>query len=373
VPRNNLHESLRNHLERQVGDGLFPGVAWSVGDASRAGSEGCAGWAVLAPDREPVGLDTLFDLASLTKPLATAFLAVLLEERGELDLNGPLQDWLPAATGSAYAGVTLLDLGSHAAGLPAWEPLWAGAGSVNAYVDLIVGLPQAAPAERPLYSDLGYILLGAVLEAVTGKPLDRLFLDEIAQPLGLGDIGFPGVAGSVDCPSGLTRERLAVAAATEIGNRFERTLAGAQGEGAELRTALIRGEVHDGNSWAAGGVTGHAGLFGTVQAVVAVCREILGPTGSVLQAAGRRRLLEPVAADRSFGMVLSRGSTAAADLLPERSVGHTGFTGTSLWLDPGRSRYWVLLTNRVHPKVGATDFQPVRRAFHRLSLEAARE
>jgi CubicO group peptidase (beta-lactamase class C family) len=369
VLRNNLHHQLRNHLESQVGAGLFPGVVWSVGSASQTWSEGFAGWAVCDPKREPVGPNTLFDLASLTKPLATAMLAAMMEERGELDLNGSLQDWVPAAAGSAYAGVTLLDLGSHAAGLPAWEPLWAGTRSVAAYVERILGLQPAPTVTRPLYSDLGYILLGAVLEAAAGKPLDHLFYDEVVCPLGLSDIGFPGVGCEDNRSPAMSRDRLAVAAATEIGNRFERNLAGKKGDGAELRTGLIRGEVHDGNSWGVGGVTGHAGLFGSLKAVVALCREILVPTGSVLGAAGRKRLLEPVAGHRSFGMVLAPGSTAAAGILPESSAGHTGFTGTSLWLDPDNSRYWVLLTNRVHPDVGAADFQPVRRDFHRLSLE----
>ncbi len=368
MSRSGIDGPVREFLHRQAKSGAFSGASWSVGNREGAISEGAVGVTATGSRGESVRPDTLFDLASLTKPLATALPAAILEERGLLDLEAPIVEFLPAAGRTDYADATLLDLGTHSAGLPAWKPLWAGERTLESYVTRILSFPPANRRGEVLYSDLGFILLGAVLEEVAGKKLDRLFLDEIAEPLDLTGIGFPGVAGSGDRPAGIDKKRLDSAAATEVGNRYERDLAGEAGRKAELRDGLIQGEVHDGNAWAVGGVTGHAGLFGSAPDSAAICRELLAPGGGIFGEGPVDRLLKPRIGGRSFGLRTAPDCSSPAGVLPEPALGHTGFTGTAFWIDPGSSRYWVLLTNRVHPKVEATGFQEVRRQFLRRAV-----
>jgi CubicO group peptidase (beta-lactamase class C family) len=208
------------------------------------------------------------------------------------------------------------------------------------------------------YSDPGYIVLGAVLERATGQTLDELFRQRIAVPLGLARTGFA-----------TPREAFEDAAATETGNEYERELAGAEGAGHRFRETIPRGQVHDGNAHALSGIAGHAGLFGTAGEVAAVGREILTPRILPLDPGSRGRLLRPggEAGDRTVGFLAAAGAGAARGILPDRAVGHVGFTGTSIWLDPERERVLVLLTNRVHPRVPEADFRWVRRGFHRLA------
>jgi CubicO group peptidase (beta-lactamase class C family) len=334
-----------------------PGAAWCIGEDGRDLIRGFSGSAAVEPDREPLGPETVFDLASLTKPLVTALAAVLLEEDGLLDLEAPLADHLPESGGSPYARATLLDLGAHQAGLPAWEPLYALEEDGGSFPSRVLSLPPGVRQGETLYSDLGYILLGHVLETATGTSLDRLFARRVAMPAGLDSLVFPGRAG--------IGHR---AAATERGNLFERELAGERAAGYPFREGMIRGQVHDGNAWAMGGVAGHAGLFGCLDDVAGLAREILAPDRLELSGRARRRLMEPVGhGGRTFGFQLAASSSATASILPDKAPGHAGFTGTSLWLDPDSLRYWLLLTNRVHPVAGPTGFQEVRREFHRLS------
>ncbi|MBD3867091.1 MAG: beta-lactamase family protein [Acidobacteria bacterium] len=351
--------SLQQYMDGRTAIDDPPGAAWCAGLVGTDPVPGYSGSAAAEPDREPLQPATVFDLASLTKPLATAVVAVILEQDGLLDLESPLAELLPESRGSRYCDATLLDLGAHQAGLPAWAPIYAMEENGSHFPYRILALPPGAEPGRTLYSDLGYILLGHVLEVVTGKSLDRLFAQRVAGPLGLDTMIFPG-------RTGIGRQ----AAATERGNRFERDLAGERAAGYSFREGMIRGQVHDGNAWAMGGVAGHAGLFGSLDDVIALACEILAPARLELKSRARRRLLEPVKqGGRTFGFQPAALSSAASSILPDTAPGHTGFTGTSLWLHPETGRYWVLLTNRVHPVAGAAGFQAVRREFHRLSAD----
>jgi CubicO group peptidase (beta-lactamase class C family) len=202
-------------------------------------------------------------------------------------------------------------------------------------------------------------LLGVVLERMMRRRLDELFDERIARPVGLLRTGF--AAGGREFPD---------AAATEQGNHYERALAGQSGAGHRWRDAIPRGEVHDANAHGLGGVAGHAGLFGTAEEVVRLGNEILRPNVLPIDARARERLLRvaPPGDGRTVGMVTAAWSSAGRGILPDDAPGHTGFTGTSLWLDPAADRCYVLLTNRVHPRVPARDFQWVRRGFHRLAV-----
>lgn len=342
----------------------MPGATWWVEGPAGPLSRGAVGSAVLEPQAEPVAESTPFDLASLTKPLCTAVLLLLCRQDGLLDLDEPVGSYLDALRGSRYGGASLRLLAHHAAGFPAWRPLYLSASSLEQYLERIAATPPAVPPGRTLYSDLGYIALGAVLQEVAGRPLERLFAERIAAPLGLKRTGFPAP------PS-----RFADAAATERGNEFERALAGEEGRDHGWPSQILRGMPHDGNARALGGAAGHAGLFGPVAEVAAIARELLRPGALPLTAESRRQLLEaaPGGAGRTVGLVAAAQARAARGVLPDGAPGHTGFTGTSLWLDPSRGAFHVLLANRVHPTVPERGFDFVRRGFHRLAAALARE
>ncbi len=350
---------IRSFLAKRIAKGRMPGAVWWIEGPGGPADHGAVGRSAVEPSVAPLTEETPYDLASLTKPLCTALLLVLLEQERSLDLSSPAGYFLDELHGSAAGEASLLSLACHAAALPAWKPLYLHSFTLEGYLARIAEEPLACRPGGVLYSDLGYIVLGAVLERVTGMPLDRLFEERIAGPLGLERVGFAVGA-----------DRFADAAAAELGNEYEREMAGDAGKDFSWRSSVIRGEPHDGNAWALGGVAGHAGLFGTVAGVLAIAREMLRPGPLALGPAARGRLLAPApgSKDRTVGFVTAGGSSAARGLLPAEAPGHTGFTGTSLWLDPNGGRIFVLLTNRVHPTVPRRDFQSVRRGFHRLAM-----
>lgn len=356
-------DPLRRFLAARIAEGRMPAATWWVGEHGRPVSLGAVGSAVVGRPAEPVEENTPFDLASLTKALATATLLVLTEQDGQLDLEAPLDSVLVEAEGSPLGARSLLSLATHTAGLAPWAPLFLRASDGEAYVAEILKQPPAGPAGRTLYSDLGYILLGVALERVTGRGIDALFDERIARPVGCARTGF--ATGGREFPD---------AAATERGNVYERALAGKAGEGHPWRDAIPRGEVHDANAHGLGGAAGHAGLFGTAADVARLAGEILRPSVLPFDARARARLLRvaPPGDGRTVGMVTAACSAAGRGILPDDSPGHTGFTGTSLWLDVAAERCYVLLTNRVHPRVPERDFQWVRRGFHRLAVRRLR-
>lgn len=344
-------------LSRAIAAGRAPSAAWWVGGPDGVCSSGALGDAVVEPSRVATSAATPYDLASLTKPLCTALLLVLLEGEGRFDLDEPAEQRLPELRGSLAGRASLRELATHRSRLPAWRPLHVAVSDRAGYLQRVAAERAAAPAGATLYSDLGYIVLGVALERIAGIPLPRLFAERIAKPLGLLRLGFAADA-----------QTFADAAATERGNAFERELARGLGSADRFRATVPRGEVHDGNAHGLGGAAGHAGLFGCVDEVAALACEILRPRRIGLEPRSRALLLEVVApSERTLGFVPASAAAAARGLLPAHAPGHTGFTGTSLWLDPSVSRAYVLLTNRVHPVVPAAGFDPLRRLFHRLA------
>jgi CubicO group peptidase (beta-lactamase class C family) len=255
--------------------------------------------------------------------------------------------------------------------------------AVSEILRRVIALPAEAPCgARVLYSDPGYVLLGEVLRTVSGgKGIAELFAERIAAPLGLQSIGFR--------PATMLRD-LDRIAPTEDGNRHEAELAARLAQSsddsareqarmsgpdpARFRTGLIRGEVHDGNAHALGGAAGHAGLFGNAADVARLARQFLegdhrprlfgAQTLSLFRQSGTPGLEEA----RSVGWKLARaGCREAEGVLSPDSFGHTGFTGTSLYIDPVSGRSYVLLTNRVHPRVRPIDMNGLRRRFHEIA------
>lgn len=354
--------SIRAFLEEGVAAGVTPGAVALV---ERAGETLClvaVGDAQRVPTREPLGVDTPFDLASLTKPLATAALALLLERRVGLPPDLPARALVPELGALDFGELTLERLLRHESGLAAWHPLYASADDVGGYVRVIRSLPLASrPGTAVLYSDLGYIVAGEMLSRAAGAGIGELFHEILAAPLGLGACFRPAPP--------LARR----AAATEVGQEYERALAGEAAAGYRgFRCGTIRGEVHDHNAWVAGGALGSAGLFGTARDLQRLGQELLGEGSGAFpaQVVARLRRPGPLAGleSRSEGFALNTGGSGSCGAaLDEDAFGHTGFTGTSIWIEPRRRGIYVLLTNRVHPKVQAVDMPSFRREFHRLA------
>ena len=356
--------AIERFLADRIAAGFFPGASYLVAAGDRVLAEGALGRAVVEPREIAARPETLYDLASLSKPLSTGLLAVLLQRDGLLSLEDPLARQLPRwHTSDERDGVTLMDLLTHRSGLPDWRPLYLHAHDREGRVDWLRRVPLAyAPRTDVIYSCLGYILAGFALEAAGGGTLEQLFEERIARPLGVSDLLYR--------PSESQRPRTA---ATEKGNRRERTLAGEQGAGYNgWRTGFIWGEVHDTNARTLGGVAGNAGLFGTARAVHALAASLLDTARGLLRPEERlllRRSATPgLAEERAVGFqVASTRGASAGSALPPMSFGHTGFTGTSLWIDPEAERTYILLTNRVHPRYRPLDMHSVRREFHAIA------
>lgn len=385
----NSSEIISGYLRSEITRGSFPGAQYLIGEHGRVLAEGALGLAVAEPERISATLETIYDLASLTKPLVTSLLAVLLAERGLLDLKAPLARWLDEFAGTDKRDITLTQLLTHTSGLPNWRPLYLEAGT-RAEVPATIARTPLDPRPRGFtevtYSDLNYILMGFVLERLTGEALDRLAEREIFEPLALKRTMFN--------PS---PELLREIAATEHGQEFEfanaisetttsrlgNEVTGRAGEpnrpGARShaehgwRSNVIWGEVHDGNAHFMSGVAGHAGLFSTSREVFRIANQFL--EGSALLSTSslqlfRDNLTKGRNTARSIGWILAEtpDCSAGAALAPV-GIGHNGFTGTSVWMDPRDRRVFILLTNRVHPRVGAIDMREIRRRFNTLAVE----
>jgi CubicO group peptidase (beta-lactamase class C family) len=340
-------DTLRGFLLREIEGGAFPGGSALVGSSDEVLEEAAEGAAVVDPSREQLAESTLFDLASLTKPLCTA---ALFASAAGFELSDAPGRFFPAWKKTRYDGITLAHLLTHTSGLSAWFPLYARGEGAAAYRRTLGELePEAAPGARVIYSDLNFLLLGEIAETILSGPLDAAFAGLVAGPAGSGARFLP--------------TRAEETAATERGDATERAMTANLGLSyARFRAGVVRGEVHDGNAFRRGGVAGNAGLFGTARDVWALARPWLeGPRRDL--ARDRTPLL---AEARGLGWQGARGAGSAVDAMPRSCFGHTGFTGTSLWLDPDRDRIYVLLTNRVHPEVRAEDFNAVRRRFHDL-------
>ncbi|MEW6749514.1 MAG: serine hydrolase domain-containing protein [Candidatus Latescibacterota bacterium] len=332
-----------------------------------AGHEGCQayslalGRAALVPCSQPMLPGTLFDLASLTKVLATTTLAMQLVEQGGLDLDRSLEGHLPGRYGPGLASVTPRLLLAHAAGLPAHVPLHQGrpAEPADPEVERRQALERVrrlalawAPGRQCQYSDLGMIVLGDLLEGLAGDRLDRLFETLVAVPLGLPDTFF------VHLDQPLPRARRAASA-------FAPT------EECPWRGRLVRGQVHDENAYLLRGVAGHAGLFSAaadLQRLVTVLLACWHGESPFLSAGTlglfTRREEGVPGSSRALGWDTPSPGASCGTLFGERAFGHTGFTGTSIWIQPECRRYVILLTNRIHPTRQDRGFLGARPALH---------
>jgi beta-glucosidase-like glycosyl hydrolase/CubicO group peptidase (beta-lactamase class C family) len=346
-------------MERAVADAAFPGGVLAVGYRGQLAAR-AFGKLSYEKGAAPVGPDTIYDLASLTKVVVTTTLAARLTESpngGTLQLDAPIERYLPEwASGPQpewRKQVTVRHLLTHTSGLPPHRDYFLTSKNKRQLLEKIFAEPlESQPGTKEAYSDLGIILLGEIIERLTGKSLDELARTEIFRPLGMTETMF--------LPPKKLLPRIAP---TEDDTRY--------------RKRLIRGEVHDENAYALGGVAGHAGLFGTASDLAAFCQMLLN--GGIY--AHHRLLRRSTVAEfttpqriadntRTLGWAVPTENSSSGHYFSPHSFGHTGFTGTSIWIDPDKQLFVILLTNRVHPARENQKIQQVRPAIHDAVVEA---
>ena len=319
-------------VKTAIEEAVAPGAAIAVGRNGRIAymkGYGYIDWN--QPGSPVVDTNTLYDLASLTKVIATTTLAMILEEGGQLDLNRTVASYLPEFNSPEKAQITVKQILTHSGGLEAGANIYATARGRDQYLYQINARPlEYTPGTSMVYSDWDMIILQLVMERITGKTLDVLASEKIFKPLGMIDTQFQ--------PSISLRPRIAP---TQVD---------------DARGGLLWGNVHDENAWAMGGVAGHAGLFSTAKDLALFSMMILNGGEGV----NGVRIVKPATiarwtarqgkeSTRALGWDSPEGGSSAGQFFSPWSFGHTGFTGTSIWIDPEKDLFVVVLTNRVNP------------------------
>jgi CubicO group peptidase (beta-lactamase class C family) len=365
-------EPVRRLCQDAVANDVVPGFVVLVASGGRVQFHEAFGWRQLVPRQLPAFPDTVYDIASVTKAVVTSVLAMKEVERGALSLDEAVRRRVPELDGEGREGVTVRHLLSHSAGLPAYRPFWRQVGAAES-ARWAISLAAArepleyGPGTMSIYSDLGFIVLGWLLERASELRLDALAARDIFRPLALDAAAFVNLA-DPDARARLLAER-SVAATQQSQDRGH----------------LVLGEVDDQNAYFMGGISGHAGLFADATAVSTIAGALVAAwKGDAPAAAGGVPLVARDVVREFWSPARVPGSTwrlgwdgpAAHDSqagrrLSRAAVGHLGFTGCSLWIDPERETWIVLLANRVHPAVRNPDpFRAFRPALHDAALEA---
>lgn len=331
----NMSEERLQQAYRVIEDALknkaFPGAVCLIARYGKVVGFKAFGDMQIIPEKVIMKKNTFFDLASLTKPVVTATSIMILLESGLIRLEDKVSYFIPYFSGGAKDDVTIKHLLTHTSGLPDWQPFYKKYQGYENILNAVINTSLVSkPGEVYLYSDLGYILLGEIVNIISGKTLDVFAEQNIFIPLGMKSTFFnPGAELQSDC------------AATELDDE---------------RGGVVKGVVHDENAFAMGGVAGHAGLFSTAWDLAIFAQMMLN--GGYY---GNLRILSPATVNEmtknqisgigneGFGWFTKGNGTSAGDLLSNKAYGHTGFTGASIWIDPQYQLITILLTNRVHP------------------------
>jgi CubicO group peptidase (beta-lactamase class C family) len=339
-----LVPTLDKIVKTALEEAVAPGVAIAVGrNGHIAYMKGYGSIDWNKPGSPAVDTNTLYDLASLTKVIATTTVAMILEEGGQLDLNRTVSSYLPEFNSPEKAQITVKQILTHSGGLEAGANIFATARGREQYLYQINARPlEYTPGTNMIYSDWDMIILQLVMERITGKTLDVLAAEKIFKPLGMTDTQFQ--------PSVSLRPRIAPTQTDDA------------------RGGLLWGTVHDENAWAMGGVAGHAGLFSTARDLALFSMMILNGGEGV----NGVRIVKPATiarwtsrqgkeSSRTLGWDSPEGGSSAGQFFSPWSFGHTGFTGTSIWIDPEKDLFVVVLTNRVNPTRSNTRHVQLRR------------
>jgi CubicO group peptidase (beta-lactamase class C family) len=348
-------EAARRVLAEAIAARTFPGCAFGVLAGGQIQLVGGAGRFTYQDEAPAVTAETVYDVASLTKVVATTAAAMLLLERGKMDLETPLGNLLPDFVAGRDEGdparrLKLRHLLAHNSGLPGYVAFFRTSSTPEALMQACFALAlEAEPEMRAEYSDPGFILLGRALEVLAGEDLGKWVSREVFQPLAMGRTGFcPQIADRAGIPP------------TEIDST--------------LRHRQIQGEVQDENAWVLGGTAGHAGLFSSVPDLLRFAGEILRSENGDGKAFVQQRTLElfaqrqlPMGSWRALGWDTPSEKSSSGRYFSQRSIGHLGYSGCSLWIDLEKAIAVVLLTNRTWPDRGAEAarlIREVRPAFH---------
>ncbi|NBO63499.1 MAG: DUF1343 domain-containing protein [Acidobacteria bacterium] len=343
-------------VESEIAARQLPGAVVLVGRQGRVAWHRAYGNRAQEPVPEAMTPDTVFDLASLTKVVATATSVMILVDRGLVRLGDPVARYIPEFGEMGKRSITIEQLLTHRSGLIADNEVRDyESGQAKALENIWRLAPVATPGSRMIYSDVGFIVLGELVRRIGGKPVDQFADENIFKPLGMDSTGFNPISRFGEA----IRSRIAPTERRGGNRRVEST-----GEVAGGEERWMRGEVHDPRAWLLGGVAGHAGLFSTAEDLGIYCQMILNGGEyrgqRILSPLAVRRMTEgrPSGGNGTDGVVRGLGwdifsgfSSNRGDLFPVGSFGHTGFTGTSLWLDQSSRTFVVFLSNRVHPRL----------------------
>ena len=350
----NLFSEAYAVLEEAIADSVFPGAQIAIVQNGQLLASRGVGHQTYAADAPAIDTETIYDLASVTKVAATTTVAMQLWEQGKLPLDIPVKHYLPKFHGGAKERITMRHLFTHSSGVHWWADLWNQAKDKAGALDYIYQLPlDYAPGDSMIYSDLGLIMIGEILQTVTGKRIDQLSQEMIYRPMEMTHTMY-------NPPKSL----LPRIAPTEIGGSMHR--------------GLIHGDVHDENTFFFNGISTHAGLFSTAEDLAALAQMLLN--GGIYR---QHRFMSPQTVRywttrqkmpensiRALGWTTPYPGSLAGSYFSEGSFGHTGFTGTSMWVDPQRKIAVILLTNRVHPTRERGGIAQVRRKFHDAVMKA---
>ena len=340
--------NLKNLIENSISEKVFPGAVACILTDKKVLYHEAFGYRCVKPKKLPMLHTTVFDLASLTKPIVVGTLCMQFVESGKLSLDTPAEKYLPEFK---QKGVTLKHLLTHTSGLPAWLPVYLRAPSRKDVISYLGGVPlESQPGKKAVYSCLGYIVLGALLESVAGQSLDKLAYDRIFGTLGMEWTRFN--------PPHTWREQCA---ATEDSNSFERRMVNY--ERYDWREGIIMGQVHDENAHFLGGVSGNAGLFSTSTDLGKLCRTLMRNGGQLLRPESLSTMQQAASAEgerRGIGWALA----------DDGCLYHTGFTGTSIRICLKRKLAAILLTNRVHPDADRRGIIEFRKIFHLIAFSS---
>ena len=336
-----LRDVLVRTLDRALADSAFPGAYAIVGNREAVLAERGVGRLDWTPSPTP-DAHTLWDLASLTKVVGLTTVMMQLVEQGAVSLDAPLQRYLPNWTGPNKERVTVRHLLTHSSGLPAFKPYDSQTHDPDSLAKLMFATAlDTVPGARMVYSDIGAYMLGRLVERVCGQPLDACAQTRVFGPLRMTETMFR--------PPASLLPRIAP---TEVDS---------------LRGGLVRGKVHDERAYYLGGVSAHAGLFSSAHDLARFARILLnGGTldgTQILTPATIRLFTERQVSNRALGWQKPDGSNSAGHFMSADAFGHTGFTGTSIWIDPQRNVFVILLSNRVNPTRANTRINQVRVAL----------
>jgi len=366
-----MTDPIAEKMRQGVNARVFPGAVLLVSHQGQTVHHAAYGYACLIPEREPATVDTTYDLASLTKPIATATAGALLVADGRLGLDDPLERYVPELTQDALRRATIRHLLNHTSGLPAWRPFYEQivpdgqtlrdrplAERRAALYDAIHREPLIGPVgSRCAYSDLGFILLGEVLERIVKREWSAFIHGEVLSRLGANDLFYMSERG----PTG---------GASVPARQFAAT------EQDDWRGRIIRGEVHDEHAAVMGGVSSHAGLFGSALSVAQAVRPWLAAVrgdASPIAASWAKEFVRKQGFDPFGSWALgwdtpssgpSGTPSSSGQFFAPTAFGHLGYAGTSVWVDPEREFTVVLLTNRVHPTRNNDKIRAFRPALH---------